>query len=639
MNRIDTLQIHNFKFFQAQKPIKLGGNHLLLYGENGSGKSSIYWALYTLFEASLKSNTADIRKYFSKVVNKKESLINIHAVQVAGGKDNYNSFIEVITDDPIPVKYKIAINKVKIKDDKKAQEINYASDYINYRLLMSLSAFRHSYDIDLFEMFVEDVFKYVQFSKVEITRDGKKMSITNAFEIWQQIEKGLEMVDSVKSKTPRKILAYKGSGLYIEFTELIKSFNESLQKLIDYINIHGPAYFEKLGYDIPYSLHLERKADFKKGDKEYEEIPFVLRIKIEKYEGLNDVIDKPHSFLNEAKLSALSISIRLAILSQKLKENCLKFIVLDDLLISLDMSNREKVLDVLLSPEFSTNYQLIILSHDFSFFQLCKRRIADANQTNWVFKEMYVDEDNKLPVLLSSDTSYAKACNHLKSFDYPAAGNYFRKATEEIFENNFPREVTIADSGEKRTTLKGYLDAAIKFYERIGYNDGNLKILDNYLFLLLNPLSHRATDTNVYKTELNRVKSLLPKIIEEVRNLNFRELVAANSNIVISFTQDANTQFEYFIKTIEPIYIFKNAGQDVISNSKCKSYESSTITNGSAPVVVKNERYDFNSLEMLHQDIYTKKMKPYDNSLMSNIFHEAHQSKQRTSLGDLLNAL
>lgn len=54
MDKIDTLQIHNFKFFDLQEPIKLGGKHLLLYGENGSGKSSIYWALYTLFEASQK---------------------------------------------------------------------------------------------------------------------------------------------------------------------------------------------------------------------------------------------------------------------------------------------------------------------------------------------------------------------------------------------------------------------------------------------------------------------------------------------------------------------------------------------------------------------------------------------------------
>src|SRR5688500_7202205 len=106
MNRIDKLHINNFKFFQDEKPIELKGNHLLLYGENGSGKSSIYWALYTLFEASLKGKDDDIKKYFSKTIKKEDTLVNIHAKEVTPGSDDYNSFIEVVTDDDTPISYK-----------------------------------------------------------------------------------------------------------------------------------------------------------------------------------------------------------------------------------------------------------------------------------------------------------------------------------------------------------------------------------------------------------------------------------------------------------------------------------------------------------------------------------------------------
>ena len=70
MNRIKSIQLHNFKFFQEEKPIELNENNLLLYGENGSGKSSIYWALYTLFEASLKTKDDDIKKYLETCVTK-----------------------------------------------------------------------------------------------------------------------------------------------------------------------------------------------------------------------------------------------------------------------------------------------------------------------------------------------------------------------------------------------------------------------------------------------------------------------------------------------------------------------------------------------------------------------------------------
>ncbi len=57
MSRIKSIQIHNFKFFNEQAPIELGkdGKHLLLFGENGSVKSSIYWSLYTLFESAYKA--------------------------------------------------------------------------------------------------------------------------------------------------------------------------------------------------------------------------------------------------------------------------------------------------------------------------------------------------------------------------------------------------------------------------------------------------------------------------------------------------------------------------------------------------------------------------------------------------------
>jgi hypothetical protein len=641
MNRIDTLHIQNFKFFQKQKPIKLGGNHLLLYGENGSGKSSVYWSLYTLFEASLKSNNNDIKKYFSKTIKDgNDCLVNIHAQETVLGSDDYESFIELITDDPVPKRFIISKSDEDIEtvknEDNQAKYINYASDFINYRLLLSFSSFQHSDPIDLYWMFVENIFKYYKFAPLNITREGNPISYVDPYEIWKQIEIG---PDEFLVTNEEELDAYKATQAYTDFEQTIEDFNNRLDELIALINLRGPEYLEKLGYDFSYMLSVEPLSyELKAKEDGYELKPFKIKVRIPEYEGVTDAVKKPHSFLNEAKLSAIAISLRLAILRNKLDEDCLKFIVLDDLLISLDMSNREKVLEVLLSAEFSSNYQLLILSHDFSFFQLCKRKIADAAQTNWKYYELYVDDINKLPVLLPSESSYAKACSHLKNFDYPAAGNYFRKATEEIFENDFPREVTIADSGEKRTTLKGYLDTAIKLYERIGHSTANLKTLDNYLFLLLNPLSHRAIDTNVYKTELNRVKALLPLIIQEVQVLNFRKLISVNNNLVIHFVLNANNTFEYFIKTREPIYMIHQGGQDIISNSKCKSYESSTITNGGAPVVVKNENYDFLNLELLHRDIYTKKKVPYDNSMLVNIFHLAQNTNQRTSLQNLLDS-
>lgn len=642
MNRIDTLHIHNFKFFQSQEPIKLGGKHMLLYGENGSGKSSVYWSLYTLFEASLKESDDQIQKYFSKTLfGGEDCLVNIHAPETAPGSDDFNSFIELVTDDPQPSTYRISCIDLAIRGNPDAKKINYSSDFINYRLLLAFSSFSHSEPINLYNIFVQNIFTYVRFSAIDFTRNGTTRALTSPSEMWEEILKWPNEYNFDAKYTPEELRNYLDSLAYQAYKKSFYIFHQRLQALIDNINFLSRDYLIKLGYNnFDFKLEFnEASYTINEDPDKFDFKPFSIGLIITEYDGLSEVVKKPHSFLNEARFSAIALSIRFAILKQKLHEDCLKFIVLDDLLISLDMSNREKVLEVLLSNEFSTNYQLIILTHDFTFFQLCKRKISDAGQVNWINYEMYVDEDNKLPVILPSDTFYAKGCNHFKNFDYPAAGNYFRKVTEEIFENEFPREVTIADSGEKRTTLKGYLDAAVRLYERIGQSPANLKTLDNYLFLLLNPLSHRAIDTNVYKTELNRVKSLLPKIINEVQSLNFRELIAANNTIVIHFTQNATTEHEYFIRTTEPIYLINKQGSLRISNSKCKSYESSTITNGEESVIAVNEHYNFNNILALHRQIYAFKNRPYDHSHRTNIYHQAPVTNYRRTLQQIVDAL
>lgn len=83
-NRIQSIQIHNFKFFQEEEAIVLKDCNLLLYGENGSGKSSIYWAFYTLFESSLKEDEDDIKKYFCKTIKLEDNLVNVHKQRRAG---------------------------------------------------------------------------------------------------------------------------------------------------------------------------------------------------------------------------------------------------------------------------------------------------------------------------------------------------------------------------------------------------------------------------------------------------------------------------------------------------------------------------------------------------------------------------
>lgn len=64
MNKIKKIVLKNFKFFYGEVSIDLERQNALMFGENGSGKSSIYWALYTFLQSVFKSDPRQVQKYF-----------------------------------------------------------------------------------------------------------------------------------------------------------------------------------------------------------------------------------------------------------------------------------------------------------------------------------------------------------------------------------------------------------------------------------------------------------------------------------------------------------------------------------------------------------------------------------------------
>ena len=103
-------------------------------------------------------------------------------------------------------------------------------------------------------------------------------------------------------------------------------------------------------------------------------------------------IHKPQAFLNEAKLTQLALSVRFAASLVNLHESDLKLLVLDDLLVSLDLSNRMKVVEILLSETFD-NYQKIILTHDLGFFREFQRVIG-GDIGNWCIRTLKGDANS-----------------------------------------------------------------------------------------------------------------------------------------------------------------------------------------------------------------------------------------------------
>ena len=55
MHKIKEVRLKNFKFFYGEVPIELERQNALIFGENGSGKSTIYWAMYTFLQSVYRS--------------------------------------------------------------------------------------------------------------------------------------------------------------------------------------------------------------------------------------------------------------------------------------------------------------------------------------------------------------------------------------------------------------------------------------------------------------------------------------------------------------------------------------------------------------------------------------------------------
>ena len=115
--KIDKLTLKNFKFFYGEETLDFESKNVLIYGENGSGKSSIYWALYTLLN-NAKSSDEKIKKYFTHGHEKR--LLNRYISDDEVGEvsiklDNDHTYI--ISADPT----QININK---PNDTTIQEAN-----------------------------------------------------------------------------------------------------------------------------------------------------------------------------------------------------------------------------------------------------------------------------------------------------------------------------------------------------------------------------------------------------------------------------------------------------------------------------------------------------------------------------------
>ena len=74
MHKIKQITLQNFKFFYGNVPINFDRKHVLIYGENGSGKSSIHWAIYTFLQSVFKHRITSYNVCYTKLLRKADAI-------------------------------------------------------------------------------------------------------------------------------------------------------------------------------------------------------------------------------------------------------------------------------------------------------------------------------------------------------------------------------------------------------------------------------------------------------------------------------------------------------------------------------------------------------------------------------------
>ncbi len=548
MYKIDILDIQSFKFFKDIDPLKFEKKNILIYGENGSGKSTIYWALYTFFQSSIKNNDEDIIKYFTKATEANpnpSSLVNIYE------NDDKNSKIEVVLKDTegLNPERTFTISQESIntnKNDLLIEKGCYAGDFITYKYIFRFFDFLHKEEINLFKLFEYDILHF-------ISKDNYNLA-----KLWEEILK-------LKKDNPGPV---KDKTEFADLTEKLKRFNGILFSEINKINKPSNIYLKKFGYtNIKLDLRVVDGMYTRK--RKFIEPRINLSIIFVTDQGKDLPISRAQSYFNEAKLTAIALSVRFAITQIKLRDADVKILVLDDLLVSLDMSNREIVLNMLINDENFEEFQIIMLTHDKAFYEKSKRKFDFKKKNQWKYFEMYIEDTSSYerPYIKESIYYFEKARELFKDKQYSECANNLRKEAEELLIRFLPESESKKKGGGK-LLLQGLIDKArsyVKneksyqkldtilkklekydhddkhrdFYEAIktinitrSFNERNKEKILNILYELeefkstiLNPQSHHDIQAVLYKKEIEEGMALVRSFYDIIEERNAGEVV------------------------------------------------------------------------------------------------------------------
>lgn len=493
MKRICKIEIENSRAYYDRITLLLEkGENLLLYGENGSGKTSLYRALndfiqsfnaqvpYTPNRYKALGSAGEILLSIGDYDDATQTICNVEDYRLADGTDNRS-----------------VANTAFIK------ALALSKGFLNYRDLLKVYL-NDEDNPNLYKFFVHHLLGF----HVPIAQ-GRYLQIRNE---WEELNENLFNVHDRRTNRHKRGLRQLG-----EFEIMLRAV---LDNLFTEVNKYLECYFYDFSLSIEYDLkpldfvYHKRKHDWK--------IVQDLRLKITL--GTSSINGYTEG-LNEARLSAIAICFYLAALQANPGKD-LHFMFLDDIFIGIDSANRFPILEIL-NNEFK-DFQIVIATYDRSWYYMAKAYITNHNPDRWKFSNLFTMPMTKggqfftIPVLTEGTSSFDRAREYLhgnREIDLPAAANYFRKALEELFsEERLPKALCLNDD---YTPIPGFkltqrIGAVANLMSQIGENVKDVLFIKSYLHPLLHPLSHYEEDAQIYRSELIGVEKAIMGLYKQI---------------------------------------------------------------------------------------------------------------------------
>ena len=329
--------VYDFEFGNAR--------NLFIYGENGSGKSSLFWAIQEFF------NRAPRAKPFADYKNNLDAALTSGRVTVHFDNGSSQSWVH---------------GGARPLNVPPASLTALQVGCLDYRSLLETNFAQRGDEVNLFDIAVTHLVPHLE---APVAGGSRRIG-----ELWSAVQ-----MPRIRRENAVKACKDTVGRFNNAFAPVIKPLVDKATELLAKFPI--PAFilgasFQPVEYDSPNRRLLNREL--------------ILSVQAG---GMQ--LQNFHNFLNEARLSAIGLVVYLAglLISVPTTSTYPKLLVLDDVLVGLDMTNRLPVLDIL--EHYYADWQIILLTYDRVWYEMVQVEIENRN---WQAYELWLGADGVTPI-------------------------------------------------------------------------------------------------------------------------------------------------------------------------------------------------------------------------------------------------